>query len=203
MGYTVKYGPVFGFSFSKCEAAPPGHKTAAQRDRKTAAGLSGKPFDLLHIEDRLFQESDQRLTESIQREGGAFSKMTLLLLQGRRSGLAPIFGRVGDEFQSVRIFNSKVLAFREASQSVGNRSVFAIDIDAVDHVDRVVPRLIRLREINPLLAVMIMSERFSRDDMSAERQAIADGSLKLPANAECILRAIGVATQNSLRRQGF
>ncbi|WP_372836719.1 hypothetical protein, partial [Puniceibacterium confluentis] len=60
-----------------------------------------------------------------------------------------------------------------------------------------------LRSINPLLAVVIMSAHFHRDDLSDERAAIADASIKLPANASNIMRGIGYAVNNARKRQDF
>ncbi|WP_146586316.1 hypothetical protein [Puniceibacterium confluentis] len=155
------------------------------------------------VSDRLFDRLDARLDARIGKAAGAMAHMDMVLLHGKNLGLAPIFDRIGDEFRSLEVYRSKALAFRAASQRVGHKTVFAIDLDSLGHIDKALPKLMHLRKINPLLSVLLLSAHFKRDDFSDEREAIADASIRLPSNASGIMRGIGYAVNNTRKRQGL
>ncbi len=155
------------------------------------------------VSDKLFDRLDTQMDALMKNSAVTTAHMDLVLLHGKNIGLSPIFDRIGEVFHSLDVHRSKALAFRAASQSVGHKTVFAIDLDALGHIDKAVPKLMHLRRLNPLLSVVLMSAHFKRDDLSSERKAIADASIRLPANASGILRGIGYAVNNARRRQGL
>ncbi len=161
--------------------------------------------DVSHAQDadQLFDQFEQRLDQRVRNDASVMANMDLILLHGKNPGLAPIFDRIGDEFRSFEAYVSKVLAFRTASQRPGHKTVFAIDLDSLGHIDKALPKLMHLRRLNPLLSVLILSAHFKRDDLSSERVAIADASIRLPSNASGIMRGIGYAVNNTRKRHAL
>jgi hypothetical protein len=172
-------------------------------DSNDAQNLLREPGEEPEVFDQLFDRFDFHMDARFSQSAASTAQMDLVLLHGKNVGLSALFDRIGDVFKSLDVYRSKVLAFRSASQRVGHKTVFAVDLDTLGHIDKAVPKLMHLRQMNPMLPVVLFSSDFHRDDLSGERHAIADASIRLPANAAGILRGIGYAINNSRRRQGI
>ncbi|SNR33569.1 hypothetical protein [Puniceibacterium sediminis] len=173
--------------------------TPTWRNRDAYAKLR-ETADFRAVSDKLFDRLDAQLDAKIGTTPDATDRMDLVVFQGKNFGLAPVFDRIGDNFLSAEVYRSRVLAFRAASLRVGHKTVFAVDYDALGPADRALPKLTHLRKMNPLLTVVLLSERFHRDDLSGKREGIADASVRLPASASSIMRGIGYAVNNARRR---
>ncbi|KMK68894.1 hypothetical protein [Puniceibacterium sp. IMCC21224] len=191
--------PFSQFSFDEFQQTSNYRVANAWRNPDAHIPLRGG-LDGINVSDQLFDTFDKKMDDRIQNESGTMSHMDLILLHGKNLGLGSIFDRIGSEFRAYDMYRSKSLAFSAASQGTGHKTVFAVDLDALGYVDRALPKLIRLRKRNPLLTVLILSSHFNRDDLSGERAAIADASIKLPSNASGIMRGIGYAVHNAHKR---
>ncbi len=68
-----------------------------------------------------------------------------------------------------------------------------IDIDLFEDVEEAVALLSFLRQVRPEIPVLILSHFFARHDFGAERETIADCSMRLPATRTSLCDAIDVA----------
>ena len=83
-----------------------------------------------------------------------------------------------------------------ASKFPSNRLLLLCDLDAFAALEDAMEALIRFRQDNPEVAVVIGSKEFGGHDFSVERALIADASLKLPAGKTALGLVLGAAISN-------
>lgn len=71
-----------------------------------------------------------------------------------------------------------------------------IDFDAFDDAEDGVDALLDFRRKSPGIAVMLLSSLVKDDDLSGERSAITDVTLRVPTTGDRLRRALSAATEN-------
>lgn len=75
--------------------------------------------------------------------------------------------------------------------------VLLVDIDIFPNIDTALDWLETSRQANPHVPVVILSEQFTYDDLSVQRMAFADASVRTPSSLEFIANAIHQAVVNN------
>lgn len=65
-------------------------------------------------------------------------------------------------------------------------------------LEEVVGRLLEFRTLAPGVVVMLISPRFGKDDLTCERRAVADVSLRAPVSPDVLLAKLRVAERNNV-----
>lgn len=78
-------------------------------------------------------------------------------------------------------------------------SVVLVNLDAVTGLDDAVDGLLDLRKTYPFTTIVIASRDFRQSDLSSDRRAIADVSIKLPVSESFLQIAISTAIGNHER----
>lgn len=83
--------------------------------------------------------------------------------------------------------------------------VLVVDIDVFECLDNAIDWLLKVRSINSSMPIAILSDKFTYDDLTLQRNAIADVSVRTPCTVKFLKGAIALAIENNTiyRKQLF
>ncbi|WP_439140338.1 hypothetical protein [Roseicyclus sp.] len=171
-------------------------------DRKTAPSDTG---DAVTLVDRLAHGMDIRLGSGpAQRPreaaahilGPSIVDRRILIVAEPRSSIQTHLGWLDQNTRGVFAYSTPAQAVAAAAVS-GDPTVLIVDIDLFVNVHVALDVLSNQRKHAPQQVTVIGSERFTMHDMSCERGAIADASIRLPVSRPELALALGAAVSNN------
>lgn len=75
--------------------------------------------------------------------------------------------------------------------------VLVVDIDVFECLDDAIDWLLKVRSINSSVPIAILSDKFTYDDLTLQRSAIADVSVRTPCTVKFLKGAIAQAIENN------
>ena len=157
------------------------------------------------LADRLAQGVDIRLGGAMghrPREaaahilGPSIVDRRILLVAEPRSSIQTHLGWLDQNTRGVYAYGTLAQAVAAAAVS-GDPTVLIVDIDMFVNVHVALDVLSTQRQHAPNQVTVIASERFTMHDMSCERAAIADASIRLPVSRPELALALVAAVSNN------
>ncbi|MBY5934253.1 hypothetical protein KUV51_14685 [Tateyamaria omphalii] len=128
----------------------------------------------------------------------------VFLVCDRASTAFETMNGLSDRMQSLTTLNNFKPAFQLAACCDGSDILLALDLDAATNIGDTFIQLSELRQANKSLAVLTMSQSFSRTCvMHRENSDFSDASLRLPASEYEMSVALHFAVTNAFFRTSY
>ncbi len=148
-----------------------------------------RPPALKPLEDRLWSDTEVKMTSPLS------SRRVLLLgpVGPRRAAVRDMLQEIGVRMTAM-VGSARHLA--TVVELAASFDCVMIDFDAFDDVEDGVDALLDFRRKCPGIAVVLLSSSVGGDDLSSERAAITDATVRLPATGDRLSRALSCALEN-------
>lgn len=130
----------------------------------------------------------------------AFPKVIALVSEPADARLAHISEWVGEIGGSLAIAEASAIHLRSMPEILGRFDFCIVDADLLGDAEDTIDYCFRLRAIAPEMPILLLSSEVRGHDLTAERMAICDATLRMPVARLPFFEGVDAAVRNSVFR---